>query len=108
MEVRVGLRSCFLEGVPPPEESLQGLATLIGKLEDEENIKWPSINGTGISRVVGEVLKLPDIPGQQTYSFKKRLKYLKQAFKKIRDRDMTIGSRKGGAGAEANKSPQED
>lgn len=112
VDVCSALRSCFLrsgtEGGSPPEESLQRLATSIGKLEDEKDIKWPSINGTGITRVVREVSGLRDIPGQQTYSFKKRLEGLYKVFKKIRDRDMTVGSRKGEAGAEASKSPQED
>lgn len=86
------------------------MATLIGKLEKEGNINWPSINGTGISGVVREVLKLPYIPGEQIYAFEKRLNDLYKVFKKRKGvyRDKTVGSPKDGAGAEAGKSPRED
>ena len=71
----------------------------IGALEDEKDIKWSSINGTGISVVVSKVLDLDVIPGQRTFSFENRLRGLRREFKKIRDAD-----RKGRAGAEASKS----
>ncbi|KAH8701055.1 hypothetical protein BGW36DRAFT_357686 [Talaromyces proteolyticus] len=82
---------------PPQEEEMENMATFITKLENHGEIEVSIIRETKIQKVLRAIIKLPSIPREEEYNFKKRALDILSSWKSLLESDLPTSDKQADA-----------